>query len=134
VEGRCNDWSPVQHAPAHLRTSGGLSVGTARLVGWGGVIGAAALPAVLLHRPIALIAGGFEWSLDYLVMGWLGYALIATAVLIMLPVVSSIGHTPASRFYPRRRNALIGWSASLYVMGMAIAAQVGQIATGLSAG
>jgi hypothetical protein len=102
------------------------------LVGWAGVAAAAALPAVLWRRPIGLIAGGFEWSLDYLVMGWLGYALIATAILLMLPVVISIGHTPASRYYPRSRNALIGWSASLYVMGSAIAAQVAQIATGLS--
>jgi hypothetical protein len=67
-------------------------------------------------------------------MGWLGYAMIAASVLIMLPVVLSIGHTPANRFYPRSRNALIGWSGSLYVMGMAIAAQVGQIATGLGDG
>jgi hypothetical protein len=124
----------VQHAPAHLRTSDGLSVRTARLVGWGGVIAAAALPAFVWRRPIGLIASGFEWRLDYFVMGWLGYALIALSVLIMLPVVLSIGHAPDSRLYPRSRNALIGWSASLYVLGMAIAAQVGQIATGLSDG
>ena len=124
----------MQHAPAHLRKTGGLPVRTARLVGWGGLIAAAAIPALLWRRPIALIASGFEWSLDYLVMGWLGYALIAVSVLIMLPVVFSIGHTPASRFYPRSRNALIGWSVSLYVMGAAIAAQVAQIATGLSDG
>jgi hypothetical protein len=124
----------VQHAPAHLSRTGGLPVRTARLFGWGGLIAAAALPALLWRRPIALIASGFEWSLDYLVMGWLGYGLIALSVLIMLPVVLSIGHTPASRLYPRSRNALIGWSVSLYVMGAAIAAQVAQIATGLNDG
>ena len=114
--------------------SDGLSIRTARLVGWGGMFAAAALPAVLWRRPIGMIADGFEWSLNYFLMGWLGYAMIAAAILIMVPVVISIGHTPASRFYPRSRNALVGWSGSLYVMGMAIAAQVDQIATGLGDG
>jgi hypothetical protein len=126
--------APVQPAPAHPRTADGLSIRTARLVGWGGVIGAVVVPAVLWRRAIELVATDFQWELNYLVTGWLGYTLMALSVLIMLPVVFSIGHTPASRFYPRSRNALIGWSVSLYVLGAAIAAQVAQIATGLSDG
>ena len=121
----------MQHAPAHLSRPDGLSLRTARLTGWGGLIGAVALPAVLWRRPIEMVASDFAWDFDYL-LGWVGYALIVTAVLFMLPVVMSIGRTPASRFYPRSRNALIGWSVSLYVMGCAIAVQVATIAQGLN--
>jgi hypothetical protein len=98
-------------------------------VGWTGLTAALALPAIVWRRPIEMVAADFAWDIDYL-LGWVGYALIAAAVLFMLPVVISIGRTPASRFYPRSRNALIGWSVSLYVMGCAIAAQVATIAQG----
>jgi hypothetical protein len=123
--------APVQPAPTHLRTADGLPVRTARIVGWTGLLAALALPAIVWRRAIDLVATDFTWDLDYLVMGWLGYGLIVASVLFMIPVVLSIGHTPASRLYPRNRNAYVGWSVSLYVLGMAIAAQVGQIATGL---
>lgn len=123
----------MQHAPAHLRRPDGLSVRTARLTGWTGLILAVALPAVLWRRPIAMVADDFAWQYDYF-LGWVGYTLIAAAVLFMLPVVISIGRNPASRFYPRSRNALIGWSVSLYVLGCAIATQVATIAGGLGDG
>jgi hypothetical protein len=121
----------MQNASPHLRHAG-LPVRTARLIGWTGVVAAVALPAVVWRHAIELVATDFRWELDYLLMGWLGYALMAAAVLIMLPVVLSIGHSPESRLYPRSRNALLGWSVSLYVLGAGIAVQVAQIATGLS--
>jgi hypothetical protein len=122
----------VQQAPAHIRPTDGLSVRAARRIGWAGLIAAAAVPAIVWRRPIEIVASGFEWDFDYLLMGWLGYGLIAAGVLLMVPVVVSIGRTPASRLYPRSRNSLVGWSVSLYVMGAGIAAQVAQIAMGLS--
>ena len=123
----------MQHAPAHLRRPDGLSVRTARLTGWVGLVLAVAVPAVLWRRPIGMVAEDFVWDFNYM-LGWVGYALIAAAVLFMLPVVVSIGRSPASRFYPRSRHALIGWSVSLYVLGCAIAAQVATIASGLGDG
>jgi hypothetical protein len=114
---------PVQHAPAHLRRPDGLSVRTARLTGWVGLILSVALPAILWRRPISMVAADFTWQFDYF-LGWVGYTLIVAAVLFMLPVV----------FYPRSRNALVGWSVSLYVLGCAIATQVATIAGGFGDG
>jgi hypothetical protein len=109
-----------------MRRPDGLSVRTARLVGWAGLIAAIAVPAIVWREAIGMVAEDFAWEWDYL-LGWVGYALLVAAVLFMLPVVISIGRHPASRFYPRSRNALIGWSVSLYVMGAAIAVQVATI-------
>jgi hypothetical protein len=95
-----------------------------QLAGLLGFACAAALPAVLWHRAIALVASDFRLELDYLLTGWLGYALIAGGLLLLLPVAWSAGRHPASRLYPRSRNAWMGWGTSLYVMGFAVAAQV----------
>ena len=104
----------------------------ARLVGLGGFLAAAALPLVLWHRAIALMASDFRIDPRYLVTGWLGYGLIALGLVFFVPVLLSIGRKPDSRLYPRSRNALVGWGVSLYVLGMALAVQVGTIARGLS--
>jgi hypothetical protein len=95
-----------------------------------GLIGfacAAALPIVLWHRAIAVIASDFRLELDYLVTGWLGYALIAGGLLLVLPVAWSAGRNPASRLYPRSRNAFMGWGVSLYLMGFIVAAEVATV-------
>jgi hypothetical protein len=92
-----------------------------------GLIGfacAAALPVLLWHRAIAVVATDFRMELDYLVTGWLGYALIAGGLLMLLPVAWSAGRNPASRLYPRSRNAYMGWGVSLYLMGFVVAAEV----------
>lgn len=85
---------------------------------------AAALPVVLWHRAIAIVATDFRVEFDYLLTGWLGYLLLAGGLLLLLPVVLSAGRNPASRLYPRSRNAWMGWGVSLYLMGFAVAAQV----------
>jgi hypothetical protein len=95
-----------------------------QLVGLFGLTCAAALPAVLWHRAIAVVASDFRLELDYLVTGWLGYTLIAGGLLLLLPVAFSAGRQPGSRLYPRLRNAYMGWGLSLYLMGFAVAAQV----------
>jgi hypothetical protein len=93
-------------------------------VGLVGFVCAVALPVVLWHRAIAVVATDFRLELDYLLTGWLGYGLIAGGLLLLLPVVWSAGHRPDSRLYPRGRNAYMGWGVSLYIMGFAVAAQV----------
>jgi hypothetical protein len=105
---------------------------TARLTGLAGFLGAAALPFVLWHRAIWLIAGDFRIDANYLLTGWLGYALIGAGLLFFVPVLISIGRHPESRLYPRSRNALLGWGVSCYLLGMAIAVQVATIARGVS--
>ena len=102
---------------------------TARLVGLGGFLAAAALPPILWHRAIAAVADDFRMEVPYLT-GWLAYALIALGLLFFVPVLISIGRRPDSRFYPRSRNAYAGWGVSCYLLGVALAAQVAQIAVG----
>jgi hypothetical protein len=96
-------------------------------VGLVGFACAAALPVVLWHRAIAVVASDFRLDWEYLVTGWLGYALIAGGLLLVLPVAWSAGRNPASRLYPRSRNAYMGWGVSLYLMGFIVAAQVATV-------
>jgi hypothetical protein len=104
----------------------------ARLLGLAGFVGAAALPIVLWHRAIGMVATDFRIDAKYLISGWLGYGLILIGLLFFVPVLISIGRKPDSRLYPRSRNALIGWGVSFYLLGLALAVQVAQIATGFS--
>jgi hypothetical protein len=106
-----------------------LSRRNARIVGFGGFVLAAALPPLLWHRAIASVASDFRLELDYL-SGWTGYVLIALGLLFFVPVVLSIGRSPASRIYPRSRNAYVGWGVSLYILGIAIAVQVAAVTGG----
>jgi hypothetical protein len=102
---------------------------TARIVGVVGFIAAAALPPILWHRAIAAVAMDFRMDIPYLT-GWVAYALIAIGLLFFVPVVISIGRRPDSRLYPHGRNAYIGWGVSCYILGVALATQVAQIAAG----
>jgi hypothetical protein len=95
-----------------------------QLLGLAGFACAAALPGVLWHRAIAVMASDFRLEVDYLLTGWLGYGLIALGLLCLLPVAWSAGRNPGSRLYPRMRNAYLGWGMSLYLMGFAVATQV----------
>jgi hypothetical protein len=96
----------------------------ARIAGLAGFAVAAALPVVLWHRAIALMAADFRLELGYLVTGWTGWALIGAGLLFLVPVVATIGLKPGGRFYPRSRNAYLAWGTSLYLMGAALASQV----------
>jgi hypothetical protein len=102
---------------------------TARLVGLGGFLVAAALPPLLWHRAIAAIADDFRLEIPYLT-GWVAYALIGLGLLFFVPVLLSIGRRPGSRLYPRARNAYAGWGVSCYLLGVALASQVALIAAG----
>jgi hypothetical protein len=96
-------------------------------VGVAGLIGAAILPVLLWHRAIGAIAADFRLELEYLITGWTGYALIGLGLLLLVPVVVSIGRNPESRYYPRGRNAYAAWGVSLYVLGIALASQVAAV-------
>ena len=102
-------------------------------MGAGGFLLAAAMPVVLWHRAMAIIAADFRFDLDYLVTGWTAYVLIALGLLFFVPVVISIGRRPDSRLYPRSRGAYVGWGVSLYTLGIMLAAQVAVIAEGPTA-
>jgi hypothetical protein len=102
---------------------------TARIVGLVGFLVAAALPPLLWHRAIAAIAADFKMDIPYLT-GWIAYALIAIGLLFFVPVLVSIGRRPDSRLYPRARNAYAAWGISCYLLGLALATQVAQIAAG----
>jgi len=97
-------------------------------VGAAGFLLAAAMPVVLWHRAMAIIAADFRLEFDYLVTGWTAYALIALGLLFFLPVVISIGRRPDSRLYPRSRGAYVAWGVSLYTLGIMLASQVAVIA------
>ena len=101
----------------------------ARIVGVVGFMVAAALPPVLWHRAIAAVMSDFRIEIPYLA-GSIAYAMIALGLLFFIPVVISIGRRPDSRLYPHARNAYVGWGISCYVLGMALAAQIAQIAAG----
>lgn len=103
---------------------------TAQIVGAVGFAAAAALPLVLWHRAIRIVASDFRLELEYLVTGWTAYALIGLGLLFALPVVVSIGRKPGSRLYPRSRGAYAGWGIVLYLLGFALASQLAQIADG----
>jgi|SRR5947209_589790 len=99
-----------------------------KLVAMGGLLAAAAWPPIVWHRAMAAVASDFRLDLNYLLTGWLAYSLIAVGLVMAIPVVYSIGRDPESRFYPRSRNAYAGWAASTYVLGIALASQVAEIA------
>jgi hypothetical protein len=124
----------VQHAPSHLRPGphDGISRRTARILGWSGFLAALVGPMVVWRTAIRMVATDFEFDLDYLVMGWTGYFLIAAGLAFMIPVVISIGRHPEDRWYPRSRNAYAGWGITLYLLGCAVATQVAQITAGFS--
>jgi hypothetical protein len=99
-----------------------------RLLGFAGLIAAAGIPVVLFRNLLTDVAGTFEPSLNWLVTGASGFALIFAGVIAVTPVVISIGMTPDSRLYPRSRAALAGWGVSLYLMGSMLLLQIGAIA------
>jgi hypothetical protein len=98
----------------------------ARLLGAAGFAAAAALPPLLWHRPMAAVAQDFQLDVDYL-SGWTGYALLASGLAFLAPVVLSIGRAPPSRLYPRARKAYAAWGICLYLLGFAIATQVATV-------
>lgn len=88
---------------------------------------AMAVPIALWHRVVLDIASEFRLDPRYLVAEWTPWLLIAAGLAFFAPVAWSAGSDPESRWYPRSRNAYAGWGITLYLLGFALAAQVGQL-------
>src|SRR5215212_145081 len=99
-----------------------------RILGGAGRLAAAGVPVVLFWDLLGKVATTFEPSLDWLLTGASGFALMWAGLLAVTPVVISIGKTPDSRLYPRSRGALAGWGVSLYLLGSMLLVQIGAIA------
>lgn len=97
-----------------------------RALGAAGLLAALLVPAWLWHGVVADIARAFELDLRHLV-GWAPWALLLGGVLFLVPVAWSIGRDPDGRWYPRGRNAYLGWGITLYLLGLALAAQVARL-------
>jgi hypothetical protein len=93
-----------------------------------GLIAATAIPLVLFWDLFGKVASTFEPSLDWLLTGASGFALMFAGIAAVTPVVLSIGRTPDSRLYPRSRGSLAGWGVSLYLLGAMLLVQIGAIA------
>ena len=93
---------------------------------WGLVVFAMALaaPFGLWHNAMAEMADDFHFDVGYLITGWMGYGLIALGLLLLVPVVLSVGRSPDSRLYPRSRNVFLGWGTTLYLLGTALSSIV----------
>ena len=99
-----------------------------RLLGLAGLVAAAAIPTILFRDLLGQVTSTFEPSLNWLLTGASGFALMAAGLVAVTPVVLSIGMTPDSRMYPRSRGALTGWGVSLYLLGSMLLVQIGAIA------
>jgi hypothetical protein len=90
------------------------------------MIAAIGLPVLLWHRAMEAEASRFSLDWRYL-SGWTPWVLIALGLCFFVPVVVSAGLSPTSRYYPRGRKAYLGWGITLYLLGFALATQVGQL-------
>jgi hypothetical protein len=104
----------------------------AKAAGILGFAAAVALPIVLWHHSIGMLATGFRPTPGYFLTGWTPFGLIAIGLVLFIPVVYSIGLSSYAPAYPRRRNVYAGWGTTLYLLGLALAAQVAAITHGLA--
>jgi hypothetical protein len=105
----------------------------AKVAGVLGFAAAVALPIVLWHHAMAMLAAGFRPTLYYFLTAWAPFGMIALGLVLFVPVVYSIGLSSYAPAYPRRRNAYAGWGTTLYLLGLALASQVAAITHGLAA-
>jgi hypothetical protein len=94
---------------------------------------AAALPVVLWHRVVADIASEFRLGAAYLVSGWTCSVLMALGLACLIPPAIADHRHRHGRFSTRGTGAWYGWGITLYLLGVALATEVAQIADGLSA-
>jgi hypothetical protein len=109
-----------------------LTRAQAKTAGVLGLAGAIALPIVLWHHALAMLAAASRPTLVYFLTGWAPFALIALGLAMFVPVVYSIGLSSYARRYPRHRNVYAGWGMTLYLLGLALATQVAAISHGLA--
>jgi hypothetical protein len=101
----------------------------ARRVGAAGLLGAVVLPTALWGDVVVDIVVTSRCELQYF-LGWTPWVLMLAGVLFYLPFQLSEGRDPEGRFYPRARNAYLGWAVSLYTLGFLLGAQVARLHDG----
>lgn len=84
-------------------------------------------PVAVWHQVIGDVLGSFHWSLNYAISELTPWVLLLAALAFFVPVAFSVGRDPESRLYPRARKAYFGWGTVLYLMGLALATQVGEV-------
>jgi hypothetical protein len=93
---------------------------------WLGLAAAVALPVVAWHGTVADMAHKFSLSPGYLLTGWSGFALLAIALALLVPVALSVGPRPILGV--RSRRALLSWGVVLYLLGLMLCSQVAALA------
>ena len=101
----------------------------ARRTGAVGLLIAIALPVLLWHGVVADIWAAYQLEPRYF-LGWTPWILMALGIAFFIPVAISEGRDPEGRFYPRARNAYLGWGISLYLLGFLLAWQVARLHDG----
>jgi hypothetical protein len=101
----------------------------ARRTGAIGLLGAIVLPLALWWDIILDVARVSRWELQSM-LGWVPWGLMLAGVLFFIPVALSEGADPEGRFYPRSRNAYLGWALTLYLLGFLLATQVARLHDG----
>jgi heme A synthase len=83
---------------------------------------------VLFHGVVGQVASQFRLDPRYVVLELSPWLMIAAGILCFAPVAWSSGRDPDSRYYPRARHAYMAWGLTLYLLGLALAAMVSQLA------
>ena len=99
----------------------------AQVVGAFGVLCAAALPILLWHDVIAMIASEYEPSLRYLLTAAMPWLLMVLGLLCAIPLAISELRDRERRFHRSPGRAWAGWGVTLYLLGFGLASQVAQI-------
>jgi hypothetical protein len=101
----------------------------ARRIGALGILLAVALPVALYWHVVIDIWDAYRLEPRYF-LGWTPWLLMTLGVAFFIPVAVSAGADPEGRFYPRARNAYLGWGISLYLLGFLLAWQVARLHDG----
>lgn len=118
----------VAHGPRGRSARQQISPAKAAASAWILYIAAIALPIVVWHDTVANVASRFHFSVEYLITGWTGYALIVGGLLLLAPVVLAAGRTGGSRTGSRPLSAYAAWGGVLYLLGVVLASLVAAIA------
>jgi hypothetical protein len=105
------------------------SAGGQRALACGWLLALALAPVAIWHRVLGDIFASFQWDVSYVVSELSPWFLLLAGVLFLVPVAFSVGRSPESLLYPRARRAYIGWGTVLYLLGLALAVQVGAVWT-----
>lgn len=84
-------------------------------------------PVALWHKVLSDILASFNLSFTYFVAELSPWLLLAVGLAFLVPVAASAGRDPESKLYPRARRAYIAWGTVVYLLGLILAIQVGEV-------